>query len=163
MQCWGRILFSGWDTHPRREMSSRRSISNGGTGPGLHGGRIALTHSDDWPVFILSIQAWDMEGKGRRDKVTLQRVSRILLNLAGADSENLSSNQRTICPLPTSTMACYIMCVLIIHVAFSWSHFPKTIFPKWGHNQHWLWRICFSKQSNKANEIFRIDFKNEIK
>lgn len=43
-------------------------------------------------------------------------------------------------------------------MCFSWGHFPKILFPKWGHSQHRLWRICFSNQSTKANEIFQVDF-----
>lgn len=38
------------------------------------------------------------------------------LNLAGADSETLSSQHRTLCPPPLSTMACYIVHTLTLHL-----------------------------------------------
>lgn len=135
------------DTHRRREICSRRSIRTEGGALRPRGKSCANTLRR--PGFVLSTPP-----DTRRDRATGVK------SLPTCLSHPLRLQKPLISPEddPISHGMLHNVHSDYTSVCLSWGHFTKTVFPKWAHSRHWLWRTCFSNQSIKANEIFRADF-----
>lgn len=102
------------DTQTRGALSSACAISYGGMGPGLHGGKPALTHAEDLCLsFPSKPETW--RGRAGRMKSPPTGLSQYFQS-GWSRLRTLSSHQRTRCPPTLPTMACYITCILIIYI-----------------------------------------------